>query len=121
MVTGAAAMGNYTWTILEDAVLEALAARLSSQVKTVKASQGEWLTDLSREGYRLPAVLMSLSQSRGEQVAVRSYDLTLDLTLLAIVRQVQEEGPLRRREGGIHQILEGIRQAFLPGEGRAAV
>jgi phage gp37-like protein len=103
-------MGNYTWTILEDAVLEALEARLSSQVKTVKSFQGEWLTDLEREGWRLPAVLVRLRQSRGEQVSVRSYDLTLDLTLLAIVRQIQ--GALRRREGGIHQILEGIRQAL---------
>ncbi len=102
-------MADFSRTGLEEAALKALEAELPSEVKTLRRCQGEWLTELEREGWRLPAVLLRLSQSRGEQVGVRSYDLTLDLTLLAIGSGV---AALRPQENEIYPILGGIRQAL---------
>ncbi len=39
-------MANDLWTTVEDAVLAALKAELDSQVGTLAAYQGDWLTDL---------------------------------------------------------------------------
>ncbi len=105
-------MADYSWTEVEDAVLAALKAEVGSQVKTLDTYQGDWLEDLRQEGWRLPAVLVMLRQSRGELVANRSYDLTLDFTVLVAVRQLRGEAQARRQEGGAYQILEGVRRAL---------
>jgi phage gp37-like protein len=105
-------MADYSWTVVEDAVLAALKAEVGSQVKTLDTYQGDWLEDLRQEGWRLPAVLVMLRQSRGELVANRSYDLTLDFTVLVAVRQLRGEAQARRQEGGAYQILEGVRRAL---------
>jgi phage gp37-like protein len=97
---------------LEDAVLAALQAEVGPQVKTLATYQGDWLEDLRQEGWRLPAVLVMLSQSRAEQVGARSYDLTLNFTVLVAVRQLRGEAEARRQEGGAYQLLEGIRRAL---------
>lgn len=105
-------MADYSWTVVEDAVLMALKAEVGSQVKTLETYQGDWLEDLRQEGWRLPAVLVMLRQSRGELVANRSYDLTLDFTVLVAVRQLRGEAEARRQEGGAYQLLEGVRRAL---------
>jgi hypothetical protein len=53
-----------------------------------------------------------LGPCRGEQVTAHSYDLTQDLTVLAVVRQLRGEEAARRQEGGVYQILAAIRQAL---------
>jgi len=105
-------MADYSWTEVEDAVLTALKAEVGSQVKTLDTYQGDWLEDLRQEGWRLPAVLVMLRQSRGELVATRSYDMTLDFTVLVAVRQLRGEAQARRQEGGAYEILEGVRRAL---------
>lgn len=105
-------MADYSWTVVEDAVLAALKAEVGSQVKTLDTYQGDWLEDLRQEGWRLPAVLVMLRQSRGDLVANSSYDLTLDFTVLVAVRQLRGEAQARRQEGGAYQILEGVRRAL---------
>lgn len=105
-------MADFSWTALEDAVLAALKAEVGSQVKTLQTYQGDWLEDLRQEGWRLPAVLIMLRHSRGEQVATRSYDLTLDFAVLVAVRQLRGEAQARRQEGGAYEILAGIRRAL---------
>jgi phage gp37-like protein len=105
-------MDNDTWVTLEDAVLKALQAQLGSHVNTLESYQGDWRPGLRQETWRLPAVLVRLRQSRGEQVSARSYDLTLDFSLLVIVRQLRGDNAARRQEDGVYQILAGIRQAL---------
>ncbi|MDP3181582.1 MAG: DUF1834 family protein [Desulfobaccales bacterium] len=105
-------MADYSWAAVEDAVLAALKAEVGSQVKTLETYQGDWLEDLRQEGWRLPAVLVMLRQSRGELVAASSYDLTLDFMVLVAVRQLRGEAEARRQEGGAYQILEGVRRAL---------
>ena len=79
-------MANDLWTTVEDAVLAALKAELDAQVNTLATYQGDWLADLHREYWRFPAVLVQFRQSRGEQVTLSSYDLTLEFTVLVMVR-----------------------------------
>jgi len=105
-------MEDYTWTFLEDAVLAALKAQLGSRVKTVETYQGDFLPDLKKEAWRLPAVLVMLRQSRGEQVTARSYDVHLDFTVLAAARALRGGTSGRRVEGGVYDILAGVRQAL---------
>lgn len=105
-------MNNYSWSAVEDAVLAALKETLGSQVKTLETYQGDWLNALQQESWRLPAVLVMLPQTRAEQVAARSYDVTLNLTVLVAVRQLRGEAEARRQEGGVYQILEGVRRAL---------
>ncbi len=105
-------MTDFDWKALEDAVLEALQARIGSLVKTVESYQGDWRRDLQNEGWRLPAVLVMLSGARSETVALRSDDLTVDLTVLAMVRQLRGQAAGRRQEGGVYQIMAGSRQAL---------
>jgi phage gp37-like protein len=105
-------MSEYAWTVLEDAVLAALAAGLGSRVQTIQSYQGDYLADLRGEARRLPAVLLMLGSSRGEQVTAASYDYTLDFTVLVADRQLRGEAGGRRRERGVYDILEGVRQAL---------
>jgi phage gp37-like protein len=97
---------------LEDAVLTALQARIGSLVQTLETYQGDWRADLQNEPWRMPAVLVLLSGVRSEAAALRSYDLTLDLTVLVLVRQLRGQEAGRRQEGGVYQILAGSRQAL---------
>jgi phage gp37-like protein len=105
-------MANDLWAVVEDAVVAALEAELGSQVETLAAYQGDWLTDLHRKEWRFPAVLVQLRRSRGEQVTLGSYDLSLEFTVLAVVRHLRGEAAGRREAEGIYQILAGVRQAL---------
>ncbi len=71
-------MSGISRTMVEDAVVAALEARLGTQVKTVRSYQGNWRTDLRQESWRLPAALVMLTGSDAEQVGLSSYDLTLE-------------------------------------------
>ncbi len=103
-------MANDLWTTVEDAVVAALKAELDSQVKTLATYQGDWLTDLHREDWRFPAVLVQFRQSRGEQVTLSSYDLNLEFTVLVMV--IGGIAAKRREADGVYQILAGVRQAL---------
>jgi len=105
-------MNDLDWTALEEAALAALQEQLAYQVNTLESYQGDWRGDLQGGGWRLPAVLVMLASTRSEAATVRSYDLTIDLTLLVVVRQLRGEASGRRQEGGAYQILAGIRQAL---------
>jgi phage gp37-like protein len=105
-------MANDLWTTVEDALLTALKAELDDQVKTLSTYQGDWLTDLQREDWRFPAVLVQLRQSRGEQITLGSYDLNLEFTVLVLVRHLRGEAAGRREADGIYQILAGVRKAL---------
>ncbi len=105
-------MTDYDWNTLEDAVLAALNARLGDRVKTLKTYQGDYRSDLKRQGWRLPAVLVMLRQSRAEQVAAGSFDVELDFTILAAARELRGEDAGRRAAGGVYEILAGVRQAL---------
>ena len=105
-------MTDYTWNFLEDAVLAALKAQLGSRVKTLTTYQGDYLADLKRQAWRLPAVLVLLRQSRADQVTTRSYEVQLDFTVVVAARKLRSEAAGRRGEGGVYEILEGVRQAL---------
>jgi len=105
-------MSGLSWMTVEDAVVAALQERLGSLVKTVRTYQGEWRTDLKQETWRLPAALVMLTGSRAEQVGLSSYDLTLDLEVLLVVRQLRGEEAGRREAGGAYDLLEEVRQAL---------
>jgi phage gp37-like protein len=102
-------MANDLWTTVEEAVLAALQAELDGQVNTLVTYQGDWLADLHREYWRFPAVLVQLRQSRGAQVTLSSYDLSLEFTIFVIVRGNTAK---RREASGIYGILAGVRQAL---------
>ena len=105
-------MADLTWNVVEEALLAALQAELGSLVQTVASYQGNWLQDLQHQARRLPAVLVRLRQTRGEQVAMRSSDLILDFIVLVAIRPLRGEAEARIQDGGIYQILEGVRQAL---------
>jgi phage gp37-like protein len=105
-------MASGSLSILENAVLAALGARIGSHVKTLETYQGDWLADLKLRSWRLPAILLMLKESRAQQVSPHSYDLTLDLTVLVVVRQLRGEAPGRREEKGAYELLAEIRQAL---------
>jgi len=105
-------MTEIDWTAWEDAVLAALQAQLGAQVNTLESYQGDWRADLQGVGWRLPAVLVMLAGARSEAAALRSYDLTVDFTLLTVVRQLRGQAAGRREGGGTYQLLAGIRQAL---------
>jgi phage gp37-like protein len=94
---------------VEDAVSAALRVRLGDAVKTLKTYQGNWREDLQREGWRLPAVLVIFEASRAEQVGLSSYDLSLSLRILVIVRRLRGEAA---GDDGVYEILAGIRQTL---------
>ena len=100
------------WTTVEDAVVAALRQELDGQVQTLATYQGDWLTDLTRQDWRFPAVLVQLRRSRGLQVTLGSYDLSLEFTVLVVVRQLRGEVEGRRAAGGVYEILAGVRQAL---------
>ncbi|MEJ2671223.1 MAG: DUF1834 family protein [Deltaproteobacteria bacterium] len=102
-------MANDIWTTVEEAVLGALEGELEGQVKTLVSYQGDYLADLTREYWRLPAVLVQLRQSQGEQVTMRSYDLTLEFTILVVDRG---GFPKQRAANGVYPILAGVRKAL---------
>ena len=105
-------MTDLNWSVVEEALLKALQTELGSLVQTVASYQGNWLQDLQHQARRLPAVLVRLRQTRGEQVAMRSSDLILDFIVLVAVRPLRGEAETRVQEGGIYQILEGVRRAL---------
>jgi hypothetical protein len=102
-------MANDFWTTVEEAVLAALQGELDGQVKTLVTYQGDCLADLHREYWRFPAVLVQLRQSRGVQVTLASYDLSLEFTIFVITRGNTAK---RREASGIYGILAGVRQAL---------
>jgi len=105
-------MSSFSWTGLEDAVLAALKAQMSGDLKTLKSYQGTWREDLKQEVWRLPAVMVTLQGSRAVQVTGASYDLTLYVRLLVIVRRLRGEEAARREEAGVYELLASIRQAL---------
>jgi phage gp37-like protein len=105
-------MTEVDWTALEDAVLAALQTQLGNQVNTLESYQGDWRADLQTVGWRLPAVLVMLAGTSSQAVALSSYDLTVDFTLLTMVRQLRGQEAGRREGGGTYQLLAGIRQAL---------
>jgi phage gp37-like protein len=105
-------MANDLWTTVEDAVVAALKKELDDQVNTLATYQGDLLSDLHREYWRFPAVLVQLRQSRGEQVTLGSYDLSLEFIVLVVVRHLRGEVAGRREADGIYQILAGVRKAL---------
>lgn len=105
-------MADLTWRAVEEALLAALKAELGDRVQTVASYQGKWLEDLQSQAWRLPAVLVMLGQSRGEQVSMGSCDLILDFIVLVAVRPFRGEAAARLEESGIYQILEGVRRAL---------
>jgi phage gp37-like protein len=105
-------MNDLDWTALEEAALSALQEQLADQVNTLESYQGDWRADLQEKGWRLPAVLVMLAGTRSEAVAGRSYDLTVDLTFLVIVRQLHGEAAGRREGNGAYQLLAAMRQAL---------
>lgn len=102
-------MADDLWTTVEDAVVAALKKELDAQVNTLVSYQGDYLSDLTQEYWRFPAVLVQLHQTRGEQVTLGSYDLTLEFTILVVVRGNTAK---RREASGIYQILAGVRKAL---------
>lgn len=105
-------MTDLDWTILEDKVLATLQEHLGAQVHTLETYQGDWRADLQVEGWRLPAVLIMLSATGSTAAALRSYDLTVDLRLLVVVRQLRGQTEGRRQVGGAYQLLGAIREAL---------
>jgi phage gp37-like protein len=105
-------MANDLWSMVEDAVVAALKTELDGQVNTLATYQGDYLADLQQENWRFPAVLVQLGQSRGEQVTLRSYDLSLEFTILVMVRHLRGEAAARREAEGVYQILAGVRKAL---------
>ena len=105
-------MDTISWKQVEDAVVGALSERLGAAAKTVRSYQGNWRRDLREETWRLPAVLVSLSRSRVEQITGSSFDLTLELQVLVVVRQLRGEAAGRREAGGAYELLEQVREAL---------
>lgn len=105
-------MSDISWTAVEDAVVAAVQAQIGDRVKTLKTYQGNWREDVRREGWRLPAVLVGLEESRAAQVGLSSYDLTLEVSVLVIGGALRGEAAARREEGGVYDLLAGIRQAL---------
>lgn len=105
-------MSGVFWHTLEDAVVAALEAGLGAEFKTVRSYQGDWRKDLRQETWRLPAALVMLTESRSEQVGVASFDLTLDLKVLVVVRHLRGEAAGRRESGGAYDLLAGVREAL---------
>lgn len=103
--------GN-AWGEIEDAALAALQAGVGEQAKTLSHYQGNWRPDLSRETWRLPAVLVRLESGRAEQVGPQSHDFTLDLTVLVITRQLRGEAHGRRGEGGAYDLAQAVKQSL---------
>lgn len=105
-------MSGVSWNTLEDTVVAALQDQLGTEVKTVRSYQGDWRTDLRQETWRLPAALLMLTGSRSEQVGVSSFDLTLDLQVLVVVRHLRGEEAGRRETGGAYDLLTRVREAL---------
>lgn len=105
-------MADLTWSAVEEAIIKALQAELGDLVQTVATFQGKWLEDLQQQAWRLPAALVMLRQTRGEQAAMRSSDLILDFTVLIAVRPLRGEAEARLEEGGLYRIMEGVRRAL---------
>jgi len=105
-------MADLTWSAVEEAIIKALQAELGDLVQTVATYQGKWLEDLQQQARRLPAALVMLRQTRGEQAAMRSSDLILDFIVLIAVRPLRGEAEARLEEGGLYRIMEGVRRAL---------
>jgi phage gp37-like protein len=97
------------WTTVEEAVLAALEMELDGQVRTLSANQGDYLTDLTQDYWRFPAVFVQLRQSQGEQVTLGSYDLNLEFAIIVVVRGSSAK---RRETNKVYQILAGVREAL---------
>jgi phage gp37-like protein len=105
-------MSGLSWTMVENAVVAALQARLGAQAKTIRSYQGNWRTDIRQEPWRMPAVLVMLMSSNSQQVGVSSFDLTLDLQVLVVVRSLRGEEAGRRDAGGAYDLLLGVQDAL---------
>lgn len=105
-------MSNLSWTAVDDAVVAALKEQLGEAVKTVASYQGNWRQDLREKAWRLPAALVQLNASRTEQVGLGTFDVTLDLRVLVVVRHLRGEAAGRREAGGAYELLEGVREAL---------
>jgi phage gp37-like protein len=105
-------MSDLSWTTVEDAVVAALQARLGEQAGTIQSYQGNWITDLPQAAWRMPAVLVMLNGSTCQQVGVSSFDVTLNLQVLVVVRSLRGEEAGRRDPGGVYDLLLGVQDAL---------
>jgi len=105
-------MSDLSWTMVENAVVAALQTRLGAQAKTIRSYQGNWRTDIRQEPWRMPTVLVMLMSSNSQQVGVSSFDLTLDLQVLVVVRSLRGEEAGRRDAGGAYDLLLGVQDAL---------
>ncbi len=105
-------MSDLSWTTVEDAVVAALQARLGEQAGTIQSYQGNWKTDLPQTAWRMPAMLVMLTGSTCQQVGVSSFDLTLNLQVLVVVRSLRGEEAGRRDPGGVYDLLLGVQDAL---------
>ncbi len=105
-------MSDLSWTTVEDAVVAALEARLGEQAGTIESYQGNWRTDLPQAAWRMPAVLVMVTGSTCQQVGVSSFDLSLNLQVIVVVRSLRGEEAGRRDTGGVYDLLLGVQDAL---------
>jgi phage gp37-like protein len=105
-------MTSYSLAQIEDAVLAALEEALNDKAPTLRTYQGGGLDDLRQQTWPLPAVLVEMGQSRGYQVTLGSADLSLEITVLVMVRDLRGEALARREAGGAYELLEAVRAAL---------
>lgn len=105
-------MTGYSIIDIEDAVLVALQAQMSSYVKTIESYQGELTGDFPEPGRRLPATLVMLKGSRSEKTTSHSYDLYLIFAIVVIDRNLRGNVAGRRGNTGIYRMLEDVRLAL---------
>lgn len=104
-------MPGYSLSAIEEAVVAALSPVLEGQVKTLRAYRGDWREDLKQETWRLPAVLVRLGGTRALPVGWGAYEVSLELTVLVLTRQLRApEG--RRGAAGTHALSASIREAL---------
>jgi phage gp37-like protein len=104
-------MAGYSWSEIEDAVVAALRPVLAERVKTLRAYQGDWREDLRQESWRLPAVLVRLGGARAVAVGPCAYEVSLELTVLVLTRDLRPaEG--RRGEEGTYALGALVREAL---------
>ncbi|MEJ5330124.1 MAG: phage protein Gp37 [Desulfobaccales bacterium] len=104
-------MSGYSWSEIEDAVVAALSPVLGERVKTLRPYQGDWREDLKQETWRLPAVLVRLGGTRAAAVGPGAYEVSLELTVLVLNRDLRPpEG--RRGQEGTYALGALIRQAL---------
>jgi len=105
-------MRGYGAGDIEDAVLAALEPVLEGRVQTLRHHQGDWREDLRQETWRLPAVLVRLGERRSVPAGTGAYEVSLDLQVLVITRDLRGEAEGRRGTAGTYALSERVREAL---------